>query len=299
MNEIVCTEQEMSVIAQSQTVMQTNYDNQVLVNQIAQSIALPKEGGQVNIADVLTVVRLASSMHLDPMLGGIWAYKDKHGRLVCGVSSKGWKQALHSQPSYCGVSFLHEGELTQKKITTRDGQFVLTYYPITICIIKKKLVDGSVGEFRGTAYADEEIDYSKPSWLQRPKRMLETRAMSIAASNAYGWGAYDEEELNDIKAENGVATIPSTKPKRQSGADRTLSLLKKKQEREIEVTAKIEEQDPFADENSLDTLIDQLKQVKTHEELEKVLADAPKEIVSNRKVKDLCKALEHQFELEF
>lgn len=195
--EIILSDSELAVVKQSQSVMQTAYDDRVLVKMIASQIGLPDKSRYPNVAvtgaDVLQICRLAASMHLDPVLGGVWGFKDRNGRLVCGVAKKGWQQALHSQPDFQGVSFKH-GNLRQNKIPTVNGAQTITFYDFVTCVIKKSRPDGSIGEYEGTAFFDEEFDPSKPTWLQRPKRMLESRALTIAASNAYGWGAYDQEE---------------------------------------------------------------------------------------------------------
>lgn len=199
---------EMAVVKQSQSLMQTAYDEQVLVNAIAQQISVPPKGDiKVASADVLHMVRLASSMHLDPMLGGLWAYKDKNGRLVCGVSKKGWQQALASQPDCVGVTFQH-GEIEIKKIPTTGGVMTLECPKWSKCIIKK-MKCGMICEFEGIAYAKEEIDPSKPTWCQRPQRMLDNRALTIAAGNAYGWGAYEKDEVDAVAKADGATVVGS------------------------------------------------------------------------------------------
>lgn len=194
---------EMAVVKQSQSLMQTAYDEHVLVNAIAQQITVPPKGDiKVAPADVLHMVRLASSMHLDPMLGGLWAYKDKNGRLVCGVSKKGWQQALSSQPDCVGVTFTH-GEMEVRKVATTGGVITIECPKWSKCIIKKMKCN-MICEFEGIAYAKEEIDPSKPTWAQRPQRMLDNRALTIAAGNAYGWGAYEKDEVEAVARSEGV-----------------------------------------------------------------------------------------------
>lgn len=216
-NEIAVTETELEIVKEAQSVIKTSYDDRVLVNQIASAIAVPKNNGYpVNIGDVLQIVRIATSMHLDPILGGIWAYKDKNGRLVCGVSKKGWQQALHSQPDYAGITFRNNGELKHKSYQYKDIQYDISYYESVTCIIKKIRPDGTITSYEGTAYFDEEFMCNKEPWLQRPKRMLEGRAMTICASNCYGWGAYDVEEVKAIQQQSYVDVEASVVPQKQS-----------------------------------------------------------------------------------
>lgn len=216
-NEIAVTETELEIVKEAQSVIKTSYDDRVLVNQIASAIAVPKNNGYpVTIGDVLQIVRIATSMHLDPILGGIWGYKDKNGRLVCGVSKKGWQQALHSQPDYAGITFRNNGELKYKSYQYKDIQYDISYYESVTCIIKKIRPDGTITSYEGTAYFDEEFMCNKEPWLQRPKRMLEGRAMTICASNCYGWGAYDVEEVKAIQQQSYVDVEASVVPQKQS-----------------------------------------------------------------------------------
>lgn len=216
-NEIAVTETELEIVKEAQSVIKTSYDDRVLVNQIASAIAVPKNNGYpVTIGDVLQIVRIATSMHLDPILGGIWGYKDKNGRLVCGVSKKGWQQALHSQPDYAGITFRNNGELKHKSYQYKDIQYDISYYESVTCIIKKIRPDGTITSYEGTAYFDEEFMCNKEPWLQRPKRMLEGRAMTICASNCYGWGAYDVEEVKAIQQQSYVDVEASVVPQKQS-----------------------------------------------------------------------------------
>lgn len=280
-NDVIeVTAEQLEIVEKAQGTMQTLCnDPRVLINQVASTIALPKDGGVVTAADVLTVIRTASSMGLDPMLGGIWSFKDKNGRMMCGVTKKGWQQALHKQPSYCGMDFIHEGGLQPKKVTvTGKGQLTIYYYPVSICIIKKKLADGSIGEFKGIAYFDEEFS-GKETWIDRPKRMLDTRALTIAAANAYGWGAADADELKDfLEPASSSKTVQSPKHK---GAERVIEAL--------ETTAS------KTDEEKQE-LISQMRGALTHEELVKIFKDAPEHLQKDKEIIELGKALVQKFE---
>ena len=279
-NDVIeVTPEQLEIVEKAQGTMQTLCaDPRVLINQIASTIALPKEGGIVTAADVLTVIRTASSMSLDPMLGGIWAFKDRNGRLMCGVTKKGWQQALHKQPSYCGMDFIHEGGLQQKKVTvTGKGQLTISYYPVSICVIKKKLADGTIGEFRGIAYFDEEFS-GKETWIDRPKRMLDTRALTIAAANAYGWGASDADELKEFLE---PASSEKVKSPRHKGAERTIEALSS--------TASKTDSDK-------QELISKMKGALTHEELVKIFKDAPEHLQQDKEIIELGKALVQSFE---
>lgn len=286
-NDVIeVSDEQLEIVKAARNTMQTLCsDPRLLVNQIASTIALPKDGGVVTAEDVLTVIRTASSMSLDPMLGGVWAFKSRDGKLVCGVTKKGWQQALHKQPSYCGMDFIHEGGLQQKKVTvTGKGQTTISYYPVSICVIKKKLADGTIGEFRGIAYFDEEFS-GKETWIDRPKRMLDTRALTIAASNAYGWGATDAEEFSEYAErilEPASSKDKSTEKKspKHKGAERVIDALS--------TTAKTDEEKQ--------ALIEKMKDAISHEELVKIFKDAPEHLKKDKEIIELGKALVQNFE---
>ena len=199
-NDMTLTGDELQIIAHSQTNMGTVYDAQFLVRTVAQGISAPA-GVKATPADVLTVLKKAAAMHLDPLAGAVYAFKTKQGNLVVGVSKQGWQQALASQKDFAGLYFKHGNEVNKTVHVSGRGSSYdvrLSGYEWSTCVIKKRMVDGTIGEFSGTAYLEEEFDPSKPTWAQRPRRMLDSRALTIAASNAYGWGAYSPEEVEEV-----------------------------------------------------------------------------------------------------
>lgn len=280
---------QMQEVNSFKSLMEISSDPRLMVSTIADNIALPKEADvAVTPNDVLTVIRTAYSMRLDPMLGGIWAFKDKHGKLACGVTKKGWQQALHAQPSYCGLDFRH-GELKEKKIQVRgQGSTTITYYSYVTCIVKKKLSDGSIGEFKGTAYFDEEFS-GKDTWIQRPKRMLETRALTIASANAFGWGAYDVDELEIDEPQKEVKTKRTSKV-----AEKAEKAISAESKGEIEVEAEVEN----VVEKELtekDNLIAEMKRALSHQELISIYKSAPDELKNDKDIIELGKALTQSF----
>ena len=295
-NEIVVSNEELGLVKQTQSVLKTSYDDRVLVNLIGSSIALPKQGGvQATFADVLSVLRISSSMHLDPVLGGIYSFKNKDGSLICGVSLKGYRQALHSQPDYAGIEFKYGGELKTKDFNTRNGKVTITYYDSITCLIKKRHGE-HIDVYEGTAYFDEEFDVTKTNtWLQRPKRMLCNRALTIAAANAYGWGAYDIEEVKEL-AHDQVQTQPVDvqsrvieQPKKSSMEDRALKSLGIVEN----------EDDPLAEVQqrvALDVFMDQMRKCVNRKDLNKLFKTASDDIKTNQAVLDLGKELVKQFE---
>ena len=304
-NEIVVSNEELGLVKQTQSVLKTSYDDRVLVNLIGSSIALPKQGGvQATFADVLSVLRISSSMHLDPVLGGIYSFKNKDGSLTCGVSLKGYRQALHSQPDYAGIEFKYGGELKTKDFNTRNGKVTITYYDSITCLIKKRHGE-HIDVYEGTAYFDEEFDVTKTNtWLQRPKRMLSNRALTIACANAYGWGAYDEEEVRELAHDQAPvqvqanvidqtpvqvqANVIDQTPKQTSMEDRALKSL-----------GVIEnEDDPLSEVQQrvhLEVFMEQMRKCVNRKDLVALFKSAPDEIKKNQAVIDLGKELTSQF----
>ena len=265
MNNLVITKEESDIVSVAQKAMQTNYQTQTLVNMIASNIAVGKQGGTVTSADVLQVVKIASSMHLDPILGGVWAFKDKNGRLTCGISKKGWQQALHSQPDFCGITFENIGQLKEKTIKLNGNTYHMTYYEACKCTIKKQRPDGSYALFEGTAYFDEEFMANKETWLLRPKRMLEGRAMTICASNCYGWGAYDLEEVKSIQSREMVDITANVVENSQPVATKAKQLIsEKKRTRLLTAMKSVKTKDELSDFwRSLDTVYKEDEEFRT------------------------------------
>ena len=67
---------------------------------IASQIALPKSAPdvKVNLADVMNVIRLSVSMGLDPILGGIWAFKDKDVKSMIFETTDLFKKIITVEP---------------------------------------------------------------------------------------------------------------------------------------------------------------------------------------------------------
>lgn len=213
--EIVMSDSEKAFANQTLKDIKSTFDLATTVMAIASQISLPKDGNvKVCGQDIMQFMGLARAMHLNPVMGGVYGFKSKDNKLTLGVSKKGWQQALNSQPDFAGLTYKLP-EPVEKRMSDGRDTFTVLYYPYATCIIKKILPNGQVGEFEGTAYFDEEFDPKKQTWSRKPKRMLQTRALTVAASNAYGWGAYEPDELGSIPATpvntvSGVSAIPAT-----------------------------------------------------------------------------------------
>ena len=159
------------------------------------------------------------------------------------------------------------------------GVTSITYYEAVTCIISKKHADGTVGEYEGTAYFDEEFAPDKPTWLGKPKRMLESRALTIAASNAYGCGAYEIDEVQDIQAQSKKEMVDvhaePIEPLEQFG------------ESSVEVLPK--------DTNAKEDLIKRMKKATSKAELARIYKSAEQDLKDDEEIINLGKELSKQF----
>lgn len=130
------------------------------------------------------------------------------------------------------------------------------------------------------------------TWLQRPKRMLCNRALTIAAANAYGWGAYDLEEVKELAHDQALvqvqANVIDQTPKQTSMEDRALKSL-----------GVIEnEDDPLSEVQQrvhLEVFMEQMRKCVNRKDLVALFKSAPDEIKKNQAVIDLGKELTSQF----
>lgn len=264
--EILMSDSEKAFATQTLKDIKSSFDLATTVMAIASQISLPKDSNvAVTGQDIMQFMGLARAMHLNPVMGGVYGFKSKDGKLTLGVSKKGWQQALNSQPDFAGITYKLP-EPVEKRMSDGRDTFTVLFYPYATCIIKKILPNGQIGEFEGTAYFDEEFDAKKQTWSRKPKRMLQTRALTVAASNAYGWGAYDPDELN------AVPTIP------------------------VNTVAGVA---PMATALPLDDkaqLINKISRAGTYEDLISVFKGAPEELRKDADVISACKTARAELE---
>lgn len=171
------------------------YGIDLMVDRVRQMIHVKFPDRQtVTNADVAAVLTEAMAKHLDPLKGGLYAFKDKDNRLVIGTTKRGFQQSLSSQVTFRDCIFKPQGEVKTKVVDTGKGRKTISYVDAVTCIIRKHFPDGTTGTIEGTAYFDEEFNPMNAAWVKSPRRLLDGRALCIASANAYGWGAYDAEE---------------------------------------------------------------------------------------------------------
>lgn len=281
-NALTLTEDETKIITEFQRQVKNNYSASIVTKLVANSISVPKNTGvKVNVWDIITVMKVSASMHLDPTLGGVYAFKNKIGDLITGVSAKGWKQALASQPDYYGCEFIDEPE-QEIRLNDRDGQFVVTTIPKTTCIIRKKFADGSIGEFKESCWYKHDCDPNKPAWTTKPEAMMHTRALCRAVSLAYGWGAYDLDEVKTI-ANNEGGVWQEQQPAQSKGVNRVIQAI---------ATAEPATVDPKQQ------LLANLKKSITKKEMQNYFKSAPVDLQNDQEVRTLAKELQDKFNKE-
>lgn len=307
-------EQERQFFQMAAENIGVKYGIDLMVDRVRQMVHVkdPKRQ-QVTVADVAAVVTEAMAKHLDPLKGGLYAFKDKDDRLIIGTTKRGFQQALASQPTYRDLKFMPIGELREKIVVTKQGRKKIEYYDAVKCVIRKHFPDGSDGYVEGTAYFDEEFNEVNAAWVKSPRRLLDGRAMCIASSNAYGWGAYDAEEAGramgfnvEVEPESGtiidvdnLAEEEQEKPK-SAGASRVTKALKKAEGETIETSPEIKKVAEALDMTAEPTkplgdpkteLVRKIRDCKNRQELEEAYLSAPAALKGDEEIIKLFKAV--------
>lgn len=285
------------------------YGVELMVERVRSQIHVANSKQVVTNEDVAQVLTEAMAKHLDPLKGGLYAFKGKDDRLIIGTTKRGFQQALYSQPTFRDLKFIPRGELKAKRVTSNSsGQSRnITYYDAVTCVITKVFPDKTVGTVEGTAYFDEEFNDANMAWMKSPKRMLEGRALCIASANAYGWGAYDPEEAGrvmgvnvEVAPETGdvlhvdVEDVPTPVQQVESkptGASRAQQALAKAQ---AEIPVEVQEVAQAVEmtaTNPRAELIKQIQACKNREELEGTFRSAPQDLKHDPEIINLFKAV--------
>lgn len=96
--------------------------------------------------------------------------------------------------------------------------------------------------------------------------------MTIAISNAYGWGAYDKEEFEDLLVSQDIRTEKTTVAVEDSTNQNQEDLL-------------------LENKTTKEDLIEQMNRAVTRKELVAVFKKAPKELQEDQEIIDLGKQL--------
>ncbi len=300
-------EQETEFVKNVLNQLGVNYGVELCVERVRSQIHCAK-GVTATNADVAMVLTEALAKHLDPLKGGVYAFKSKDGNLVIGTSKAGFQQALAAQRSFRDLGYEHPAELKAKAVVNARGQRRdITYYDYATCVITKAFPDGTVARITGTAYFDEEFNSSSDAWVKNPKRMLDTRALCIASANAYGWGAYEPEEAQNV---TGVITqehpfignkIIQEQPAQSSGASRAKAALANVQQGttiDAEATVVPSLTRVVAVKDNKEYLLEAMRGAKCRDELDGLFIQASPELKKDPDVIAMGKAMVQHFELK-
>lgn len=289
-------QQETAFVQNVLSQIGVNYGVELCVERVRSQIHCAK-GVTATNGDVAMVLTEALAKHLDPLKGGVYAFKSKDGNLVIGTSKAGFQQALAAQKSFRDLGYEHPVELKAKSVVNARGQRrEITYYDYSTCVITKAFPDGTTARITGTAYFDEEFNSNSEAWVKNPKRMLDTRALCIASANAYGWGAYEPEEAQRV-TEVGL-DVPQAVASKPSGASRAKAAIAK--------TVTLEDGTPFEIEapshvvavvDDKDALLEAMQKTKDRTELDALFIQASPELKKDTDVINMGKAMVQHFEM--
>lgn len=166
---------------------------------IKSKIAGPKDRNGddgVTPMDVVEVLKTAVSAGIDPTSTDIFAFKSRDV-LSVGISKKGWSKILDNRKGSVEYEYgpLLEGK---NKLAPKVYEYVSA---------KITRADGTV--VTGPRIYSDEFNTGKGAWLTNPKTMLTVRAFTQACALAYGIGAYDADEAEEIYIKNEPAPTNS------------------------------------------------------------------------------------------
>lgn len=293
-NQVVAmNEQERAFVTQVADTLGLKYGIELLVERVRSQVHCAK--GQVATnADVAMVLTEAMAKHLDPLKGGVYAFKSKDGSLVIGTSKQGFQQALCSQPTFRDLTYRHPETLKSRAVVTSKGRKEITYFDYSTCVVKKHFKDGTDALIEGTAYFDEEFNEASSAWVKNPKRMLDTRALCIASANAYGWGAYEPEEAAkamEVPYEVETDEVKTVQAQKPTGASRAQKALAKAEEKKVERIAEIAGADVVEVVDLRADFIEQMKRAQNRQELIDVWHGGDPSVTSDPEIIALSKEL--------
>lgn len=224
----------------------SNYSTQYAVAQLKNSITVDR-GVQLSDIDFITIVQTAIKAGLDPLSKQIYGFKNAK-QFCLGITKQGWDFIRDNRKATMKYEY---GELYDREFKNCKKKC----YEWVNCILT--LQDGQVIE-SGRIYDDE---YNKGTgiWAEKPKYMLQLRAYTTACRTAFGIGAYEiteaqevfesdrqqvqeAQEINDPTAEVQKVTVTqeqvtvNQETTTSKGAERVLKKIKKEEKENIETT---------------------------------------------------------------
>lgn len=136
-------------------------------------------------------IQLANTLKLNPMLPGMmYAYPDKGGGIVPMIGPDGIFKLLMEHPEVVSWDSQSEKDEHGELIATATIYLKDTEHPI----VKK-------------CYLSEWKVASNPNWNQRPRHMLELRALKLAARQVVHGMPFDEDEKIMMHEQGGMVNI--------------------------------------------------------------------------------------------
>ena len=142
-------------------------------------------------SEFVTMMVVANTYNLNPMLKEIYAFPGKGGGVIPVVPIDGWVSIMKRNPEYDGISLVENNDDSgQVESITCSIYLKNSAHPVVI-----------------TEYM-EECKQDKDTWRKWPRRMLRHKALIQGARIAFGFsGFYDDDE-----AERIVSVRTNTKP---------------------------------------------------------------------------------------
>ena len=281
MNEVIkstveLSKDEIEFVKLAQEKIGTDYPINMLIKLVCERITVhPSQ--QLKPFDVMSVIKAAKKMGLDPTTGDIFAFKGKateknpDPKVVLGVAYNGWCTILSSHKDWS----LHF-EAAPKDMWWRKGEIIIC--PYIKCVLVNEVTKQKV---EGTAYFDEE-NTDAGQWVDRPKRMLENRAMVIACKRAFGLGVYEPEEAKAAAGFVDAEEVRVIQPSRYEIA--------------LQKTKQINKEAPALEYKTADQLMEDMRKATSMTEVRALFAQASEEVRNNKEVIALGKELAQNFE---
>lgn len=250
----------------AQADVKLNLEPELLLQMVFQNIAVSKGSAQPTVGQVIEVIKTAVNMGLDPTGRDLFAYVNKKGQLIVGVSQSGWERAVEIKHGSISYKF------SQPIIDPQTHKSTLLWAQ---CVIKRQ--DGSVVE--GKPVFLDEFAQENPMWGKMPKHMLLVRAFTTAAKSAYGFGAYSIEEARNIYDEE-----QKSKPMENV--------------KQLDIPQPQPEQLPLLTDKEFETLAADLKAVSSLQNLRTKYVSLAPNARADKRILELCKELSNNFKAE-
>lgn len=168
-------------------------------------------GGQnASPEEFMTLLMTAERLRLNPLLGQIWAFKDRSGLVKPLVSVDGWTQIMNRQETFDGYEIRYSDNLVDVEIFKNVPEWCE-------CTIWLK---GRSRPITERVYFSEKAVATSPVWRKSPRLMLHHRALIQAIRFAFAVAGIGDEndglliEPGDVRSHT-PALSPAEQPKHE------------------------------------------------------------------------------------